>query len=98
VVNNEREGFGLLTVFDDGDGRGALHLTGQVLFVVLAVAEPLTEVKLLLDGDHGDTVGLSESLNELLVLGVIAVLGEDAKKGLLAVKSLADFVEALNET
>jgi hypothetical protein len=69
-----------------------------VLFVVLAVTEPLTEVHLVLNVDEGDTVGLGKSLNELLVLGVIAILGEDAEESLLAVKSLADFVEALNET
>ena len=97
VVNNERESLGLLTVLDDGNGGSSLHLTGVVLLVVLAVAEPLTEVHLLLNVDEGDTVGLGKSLDELLVLGVIAILGEDAKESLLAVKSLADFVEALNE-
>lgn len=68
-----------------------------MLFVVLAVAKPLTEVHLGLDVDEGDAVGLSEGLDELLVLGVVTILGEDAKESLLAVKSLADFVEALNE-
>lgn len=34
----------------------------------------------------------------LAVLGVIAVFGEDAEEGFLAVQALADLVEAFNES
>lgn len=36
--------------------------------------------------------------NELLVLGIIAVLGEDAENGLLAVEGFANLVQALHKT
>lgn len=61
------------------------------------MAEPLTKFETLLNWDHWATIRLGESLNELLVLGIIAVLGKNADKSLLAVNCLADFVEALNE-
>ena len=34
----------------------------------------------------------------LSVLGIITVFGEDAEEGFLAIESLADLVEALNES
>ena len=36
--------------------------------------------------------------DELLVLGIVAVLGEDAENGLLAVEGFANLVQALHET
>lgn len=36
--------------------------------------------------------------DELLVLGIFAILGEDAANSLLAIQSLADFVETLNKS
>jgi len=62
------------------------------------MAEPLAELVALIDVDHGDVVVLGEGGHELHVLGVFAVLGEDAKNGFLAVKSLADLVETFDET
>ena len=41
---------------------------------------------------------LGESGDELFVLGVIAVLSENAEVGILSVKSLTDLVESLNKT
>ena len=98
VVEHEGEALGLLTVVDDGDGRGALDLAGGALLVVLAVAEPLAELGAVLDLDHGDVVGLGERVDELEVLGVVAVLGEHAAHGFLAVEGLADLVESLDES
>jgi len=98
VVNNERESFGFLTVVDDGYGRGALCLSWVSFLVVLAVTEPDTNVVTAFNADHGDAVRLGEGGDELLVLWVVAVVGEDAKECLLAVKSLANFIESLDET
>ena len=36
--------------------------------------------------------------DEFLVLGIFAILGEDAANGLLAIQSLADFVETLHKS
>ena len=41
---------------------------------------------------------LGEGGHELLVLGIVAVVGENAKECLLSVESLADFVESLDKT
>jgi len=62
------------------------------------VAEPLADVVTVLDGDQGDVVGLCEGGDQLLVLGIVAVVSENAENGFFAVKSLADLVEALNKT
>ena len=77
---------------------GLLDLTGLALLVVLAVAEPFADVVALFDGDKGDVVGLSEGSDQLLVLGIVAVVSQHAKNGLLAVKCFADLVETLNKT
>ena len=98
VFENEGEALGLFSEVLDGDGRGALDLAGGTLFVVLAVAEPLTKLGAVLNLDHGDVVLLGEGVDELEVLGVVAVLGEDAELSVLAVEGLADLVESLNET
>lgn len=98
VVNNERESFGLIAVVNNGDGGGGLGLAGIAFLVVLAVTEPLTELQSAFNFDDGGTVLLGQSADELLVLAVVAVSGEDADESLLAVKSLAHFIEALNET
>ena len=62
VLLHEREGLGVLAEVLDGDRRAALHLAGLALLVVLAVAEPLTELFAGLDGDQGDVVGLGQGL------------------------------------
>lgn len=98
VVNNERESFGFLAVVKDGHGGGALRLSWVSFLVVLAVSEPNTDVVTALNADHWHAVGLGERGDELLVLGIVAVLGEHANEGLLAVEGLADLIESLNET
>jgi len=98
VVKNEREALGLLSVVLDGNGRGALDLASSTLFVVLAVAEPFTELGAVFNLDDGDVVGLGEGIDKLEVLRVVAVFGENAEDSLLAVEGLADLVESLNET
>lgn len=62
------------------------------------MTEPDTNVVTAFNSDNGHTVGLSESGDELLVLGIVAVFGEDTKECLFTVKSFADFIESLDET
>ena len=49
------------------------------------------------DLDEGDLVLLGESGDELLVDGVVAVLGEDAQVAVFLVEGLADLVKSLDE-
>ena len=63
VVENELEGLGLLTVSLDGDGGGTLDLTGGAFFVVVAVAEPLTQIVAGIDLDQRDAGVLGHGLS-----------------------------------
>ena len=65
---------------------------------MLALAEPLAQLRSLLNLEEGDIVLLAESTDELLVLGVFAVFGEHAEEGLLAVESLANLVQSFHQT
>lgn len=97
MVDNELEGLSLFTVVLDGDGRAAADLTGDLLFVVLALAEPLAELGAVFHFNERDVVGLAKGMDKLLVLGVLAVLSEDAQERFLPIQRLRDFVQSLHE-
>lgn len=111
VVQDEVKSLSLLTVVSDGDGWATADLAGDALLVVLALAEPLAQLSSLLNLEERDVVGLAESLlkiclvkvgwtysDELLVLGVFAVLSENAEEGFLAVECLANLVQSFHQT
>ena len=98
MVQHEVEGVGLFTVVSDGDGGAASDLAGNAGLVVLALTEPLAELSSLLNLEEGNVVGLAEGGDELLVLGVLAVLRENAEEGLLAVECLANLVQSFHQT
>ena len=95
VIQENREGAGFFTkVGDDGAGRSDGLLDAAVV-VELGESAPGTEV--LSGFDHDDvnlTLG-AESLDELLVLVVVAVLGEAAETGGASVQGLGALVESL---
>ena len=98
VLLEEGESIGGLTVVLDGAGGGTSDLSWDSLFVVLALSEPLSELLSGLNLNEWDFVLLGKGSDELDVLGVIAVLGKDAKVSILSVQSLTDLVKTLNET
>lgn len=98
VLLEEGEGFGLFTVLLDGAGGGTSDLSGNTSLVVLALSEPFSKVVSGVDLDEWDLVLLGEGGDDLLVLGIIAVGGEDAEISLLGIKRLSNLVETLNET
>ena len=98
VLLEERKSIGSLSVVLDGAGRGTSDLSWDTLLVVLALSEPLAELLSGVNLDQWDLVLLGKGGDQLDVLGVIAVLGEDAKVSILSVQSLSDLVETLNET
>ena len=64
VVEDEGEVLGLLTVVGDGDRAGGLDLDGLTLLVVLAVAEPLTNIHSGVDLNQGDASLLGHGLEK----------------------------------
>ena len=62
VVEDEGESLSLLAVVLDGDGGGSLDLSGGAFLVVVAVAEPFTEVHPGVNFDQGDVALLCHGL------------------------------------
>merc|ERR1719291_153958 len=68
--------------------RALDDLPGLALLVDLAEARPLAQLHVRVHLDQRDPVLLAESGDELLVHGLVAVLGEDAEQGLPLVQGL----------
>ena len=64
VVEDEGKVLSLLTVVLDSNRGGALDLAGVALLVVVAVAEPLTEIHPLVNLDQRDARRLGHGLKE----------------------------------
>ena len=62
VVEHEGEGLGLLTVSLDGNGGGTLDLAGGAFLVVMAVAEPFTQIVAGVNLDQRDAGVLGHGL------------------------------------
>ena len=76
VVEHEGEGLGLLTVGLDGDGGGTLDLTGGAFLVVMAVAEPFTQIVAGVNLDQRDAGVLGHGL--IKTSKIRTVISEDA--------------------
>ena len=74
-----------------------LHFSVPAILEVV-LSEPFSKIVSGIDLDEWDLVLLGKSSDELLVLGVIAVVGEDDKVGRLGVKRFSNLVESLNKT
>ena len=94
----ELEGLRALTEVADGDARALERLLGIASAVELLKTGPLGKNLALLDGDNVDVVLLAQSLDQLLVARIVAVLGKDAKVSDAAVKAASNLGEAANET
>ena len=98
VVLKEGKSLRLLTVVLNNAGRASSNLSGDTGLVVLGLTEPLSKLISGVDLDEWDLVLLGKSGNELLVLWIVTVGGEDTEVGILSVEGLSDLVESLNET
>ena len=97
VVQKDGEGAGLLAeVGDDGAGS-ADGLLDVALLVELGEAAPGTKVLAGVDHDDGHLSLGAEGTDKLLVLLVLAVLGEAAEAGGTAVQGLGALVQSLLE-
>lgn len=82
---------------DDNDGAST-HLAGLSFLVDLAQTGPLSELLVGVDADQRNLVLVAEAGNELLILRLIAALGEDGEDSLSLVQSLAGLVDSVNES
>jgi hypothetical protein len=68
--------------YGDGDGRGSDDLAGLALLVDFAQTSPFAELLVVIDLQEVDAVLSTEGLDELDVLGLLAVGGENAEERL----------------
>jgi len=81
------------------DAAGALSdLSGVHGSIVFAETDPFTDLFTIGDSDEGNAVFLAEGFNQLLVLGFVTVVSQQAESRLLSViEGLADFVKTFSE-
>ena len=70
-------------------GGSPTHLAGLALAVNLAEPRPLAQLLGLRHGDEVDALLGAERLDELLVVGLVAVIGQDAELRLAALNRAA---------
>ena len=92
------QGLGALTEVADGDAAALEGLLDVAGGIQLAETGPLSEVGALLNSDDVNVVLAAETLDELLVAEILAVLGEDAQVDAAAVKGAGDLRETTDET
>ena len=97
VLEEKVERLGLLTVVGDADTGAGHNLAGVALGVNLAEASPLAELGVVWDGHHVDAVLSAESLDELLVCWLRAVVGEDAEVHATLVKHAGALAKATGD-
>jgi len=81
VLNHVQSGC-LLTEILDHDHGAAAHLAGLALLVDLAQAGPLSQLLVRVHADQGDLVLVAQSGDQLLVVGLVEGLGQDAQDSL----------------
>jgi len=97
VLLQHREALRLISVVGHDRAAAAHHLAGGALRVQLAEPRPLPELLVLGDGDQVDVVLAAQRLDQLLVVGLVAVLGEDAELRLALLDGARRLVEAAGE-
>ena len=98
MVLDEGVSLRLLSPVLNDERRGTSDLLGNALLVVLALTDPLAELLAGLDFDQWDLVLLGEGGDELLVHGVIAVLGKNDDVAIFLIEGFTNLVEALNKS
>ena len=69
----------LTTPVSDDTGTALDDLPGLALLVNLAQTRPLAQLHVAVHLDHGDAVFQAQGGHQLLVHGLVAVLGQDAE-------------------
>jgi len=97
VVENDVKGGAELAIISDDSHRAADSLADGAILSQLGKANPLTELLALIALDKVHVALGTQGLNELGVLVVVAVLGEDAEAGGATVQGLGALVKATAE-
>ena len=98
VIKKDRQRPGLLSEVGDHSATRPDSLLDLAIRIELGQSTPGTQVLAAINHDDRDLALGAECADELLVLLVLAVLGEAAKAGGAAVEGLGAFVQALAET
>jgi hypothetical protein len=88
VLEDDVQGWGLLSEVSDDSNRAADSLADTHVSVELGKANPFTDLLARVSHDQVDTTLSTKGLDELLVLSIVAVIGEDAKTGSTTIQSL----------
>ena len=97
LLQESQRGGVLIAEGADNNRRGLDNLPGVSVLVDLAETSHLTELLLVGNQDKGDTLLLSEGLDELLVGGLIAVLGQEDQLGVSGLDGLGNLMETSDE-
>jgi len=81
VLNHVQSGC-LLTEILDHDHGTAAHLAGLALLVDLAQTGPFAQLLVRVHADQGDLVLVAQGGDQLLVVGLVEGLGQDAQDSL----------------
>jgi hypothetical protein len=87
----------LLTIVSNNAGRASNNLASLTLGVNLAETCPLSELLGFSDGNQVDRLLSAKSLDELLVIWLVAIVSEDTELGLTTLNGAARLVEATSE-
>merc|ERR1719192_44667 len=98
VILQDIIGSALASPVTDHSCRALDDLPGLALLVDLAKPSPLAQLHVGVHLDQGDSVLLAEGGDQLLIHGLVAILGEDAKQGLPLVQSLGSLPQPSGET
>jgi hypothetical protein len=97
VLHEDGKTFGLLAVILHTSTR-ALDNLGWVAFGIdLAESNPLSELGVLWNLQERNALLLAKTLDELDVVAIVAVLGQDNKLGLSLLNASANFVESARQ-
>jgi hypothetical protein len=84
--------------FSEDNAAASSDLSGVHHSIVLAETDPFTDLLAIRNSDKGNIILFAKSFDELLVLGFVAVISQEAEDWLLSVvDGLADFMEALSQ-
>jgi hypothetical protein len=97
-IQKNRKGTGLFPKVSNDSARSSYCLLYRTIVVKLGKTAPGTKVLSSFDHDNMDFTLGTKTLDELLVLVVLAILGQAAQTGCSAIQGLGTFVKTLLES